>query len=334
MKNVLYIGNALSHKGRTITTIETLGKKLKEICSVKVASNKSNKVLRLLDMIFLVLRNPFKTDFVLIDTYSTTNFYYALIISQICRFFKLNYIPILHGGNLEHRLQNNPKLSRLIFNNAYKLVAPSNFLKTVFEKYNYEVIYIPNFIELKDYPFTDRPIEIIKLLWVRSFSSIYNPNLAISVLKDLLAKNYEASLTMIGPEVDGSLSLAKDYAKQHNLDVNFTGKLSKKEWIQLSGRSNIFINTTNLDNTPVSLIEAMALGLPIVSTNVGGIPYLISDKVDGLLVPKAHLKAMVDQIIYLVENDTMRIKTIQNARRKAEHFDWDNVKIRWLSVLQ
>ena len=74
MKNVLYIGNALSNSGKTITTIETLGENLKRICTVKTASKKTNKFLRLLDMVKLVLIETVKADYVLIDTYSTQTF--------------------------------------------------------------------------------------------------------------------------------------------------------------------------------------------------------------------------------------------------------------------
>ncbi len=231
MKNVLYIGNALSNKGKTSTVIDTLSENLKETCSIKVASSKTNKVLRLLDMMRLIVANKSNTDFVLIDTYSTTNFYYAFIISQLCRLYSLKYITILHGGNLENRLKNNSKLSHLIFNNAYELVAPSYFLKSVFETYGYkDVLYIPNSIELNDYECENRSINTIKLLWVRSFSSIYNPEQAVLVLEKLLEMNYDATLAMIGPDVDGSLTKVKDLARKKNLDVNFTGKLSKLEF--------------------------------------------------------------------------------------------------------
>ena len=284
MKNVLYIGNALSNKGKTSTTIESLSEYLKEICSIKIASKKSNKILRLLDMIKLVLVNRSETDFVLIDTYSTINFYYALIISQLCRLFHIKYVTTLHGGNLENRLKHSSKLSDLIFNNAYKLVAPSNFLKTIFESYGYkDVIFIPNCIEIVNYDFCNRSIDTIKLLWVRSFSSMYNPELAVLVLEKLLQKKHDAQLTMIGPDADGSSEKVQELAKSKQLKVNFTGKLSKPEWLELSKDSNVFINTTNLDNTPVSVIEAMALGLPVVSTNVGGLPFLITDNIEGLI---------------------------------------------------
>jgi len=334
MKNVLYIGNALSNKGNTSTVIDTLSEHLNEICNVKVASKKSNKLLRILDMIKLVLVNQSKTDIVLIDTYSTVNFYYALIISQLCRFFKLKYIPILHGGNLEYRLKHNPRLSKLIFSNALKLVAPSNFLMTVFNKYGFnEVTHIPNNVELYKYDFRNRDIDTIKILWLRSFSSIYNPEQAVLVLEKLLEMNYDATLTMIGPDVDGSLIKVKNLARDKKLNVEFTGKLSKPEWISYSKCFNVFINTTNFDNTPVSVIEAMALGLPVVSTNVGGIPYLVSDNTDGLLVPPKDVGAMANAIIKIKLDEDLKLKLVSNARTKVENFDWNIVRPQWETLL-
>lgn len=334
MKNLLYIGNALSNNGSTTTTIETLSEHLKEMYSVKVASKKSNKFLRLLDMISLVLVNRNKTDIVLIDTYSTINFYYAFIISQLCRIIGLKYITILHGGKLENRLKHSAKLSHLIFKNAYALVAPSNFLKTVFESYGYNHIkYIPNSITINNYDFTNRSIKKVKLLWVRSFSSIYNPELAILVLEKLIEKGYDAQLTMVGPEVDGSLNKVQNLANSKHLKVNFTGKLSKEEWIALSKDSNIFINTTNFDNTPVSVIEAMALGLPIVSTNVGGLPFLISDNEDGLLVDPRDVEAMTNAVVRLSSDEILRNNLVINARSKVENFAWEAVKPKWIALL-
>ena len=333
---ILYVGNIVSGHGKTATTVETLGALLQqEGFDVCLTSNKRNKLLRLLDMLWHVFKYRKQLEYVLIDTYSTTNFLYAYYVSQLCRRFKIKYIPILHGGNLEQRLQHSKAKSEAIFHHAYVNVSPSLFLKSVFEKYGYtNVQYIPNNVEIKDYPFTKRSKVEAKLLWVRSFAEIYHPQMAVRVLHQLQASGVEASLCMVGPEKDNSFAQTQALVKQLNVDVTFTGKLSKSDWISLSKDYDIFINTTNFDNTPVSLIEAMALGLPIVSTNVGGIPYLINDGKDGLLVTADNVAEMCAAIESLLNSPEMVEKLTQSARQKAKTFDWNVVKEQWKQLLE
>jgi glycosyltransferase involved in cell wall biosynthesis len=163
---------------------------------------------------------------------------------------------------------------------------------------------------------------------------MYNPIMAVKVLKFLKDAGLEAELCMVGPDSDGSQNQVKQLAKDLNIEVKFTGKLTKKEWIILSKDYTVFINTTNIDNTPVSVIEAMALGLPIVSTNVGGIPFLIENKKHGILVKKNDVDAMAEAILYLYNNSTQRDIMITNARELAETFDWHRVKMQWNEILQ
>ena len=138
---------------------------------------------------------------------------------------------------------------------------------------------------------------------------------------------------MIGPEVDGALVKIKQLARERNLSVNFTGKLPKEEWRAYSKTCNVFINTTNVDNTPVSVIEAMALGLPVVSTNVGGIPFLISDGVDGLLLEPQDVEAMANAIIRLKLDEELRKTLVANARAKVENFGWNVIRPKWETLL-
>ena len=336
MTTILYIGNNLKTDTSNVSSIQLLGSLLEmEGYTMYYASSQQNKVLRLLDMVYCFFKYRHKVDYVIIDTYSTYNFYFALVISQLCRLFKTPYLPNLNGGNLPVRLQKHPFLSSLIFKPAYLNVSPSPFLQQAFESQGYaNVIYIPNTIEIKHYAHAPKAYEGIKLLWVRSFSKIYNPSLAVYVLKSLQDNGYPAELCMVGPDSDGSLKTVKQLAKQLKVSVRFTGKLDKPVWRTLAKQYNIFINTTNFDNTPVSVIEAMALGLPVVSTNVGGMPYLIEDGKEGLLVNPDDVEAMTRAIIELYLNQDLVDALTSNARQKVEQFDWEVVKDLWFEVLR
>jgi glycosyltransferase involved in cell wall biosynthesis len=302
--------------------------------NVVYSSSQKNQARRLIAMLWSIFQFR-KFDCVLIDTYSTTNFWYAFATSQLCRCLQLKYIPILHGGNLASRLKNNPKICQMIFKHSFKNVSPSLFLIEQFKLKGYEnIVHIPNAVELENYPFLERKKAKPKLLWVRSFAKIYNPLMAVEVFASLKKKYPEATLCMVGPEKDGSLLDAKRKATDLNLDILFTGKLSKADWIITSQEYDIFINTTHFDNMPVSVIEAMSLGLAVVSTNVGGIPFLLEDQKDALLIPDNNVDKMVESIDKLIKNTDLFSIITASARIKAERFDWQGVKFKWSTILK
>lgn len=332
---ILYLGNQLSKHGFNKTTIETLSVLLQQSdFEVYCSSDKKHPFFRMFEMIKAVILYRNKVSYILIDTYSTAAFWYAFICSQIARFFKIRYIPILHGGNLPERLKKHPKISHLIFANAYQNVSPSDYLKQVFESNGFfNVVFIPNSIEIQNYNYKERAFFQPKLLWVRSFASIYNPKMAVAVLQQLQVNYPEATLTMVGPDKDGSLQITKDFADCNGVFVTFTGQLSKEAWLELAAEHDVFINTTHYDNTPVSLLEAMALGLPVVSTNVGGIPYLLTDKKNALLVPDQDVDQMTKAIVYLISDCEYGRLQVRNARNFVLHFDWNEVKQLWKQLL-
>ncbi|GGW78856.1 glycosyltransferase family 4 protein [Salegentibacter mishustinae] len=335
MKNLLYIGNVLELRGGAPTSIDRLAPLFrKEGFPVRTSSAKKNQLLRLAEMMTSIIRNKSWADVVLIDTYSTRNFWYAVLTAKLCSKLNLDYILLLHGGGLPERLKNIPKLSASLFKKAKLNIAPSLYLFEEFQLAGFKNIeYIPNSIFLKDYTFKARKNLKPKLLWVRAFAEIYNPMLAINVLEDLSKEYPDARLCMVGPQKDESYKECVSYAESNKLPVKFTGKLTKQEWTDLSKEYDIFLNTTNVDNTPVSLIEAMALGFPIISTNVGGIPYLVKDQETGLLVPPKNKLAILDAIKSLLENSNLAENLSRNARNQAKKFDWKIVKKEWKEVL-
>lgn len=333
-KSILYIGNNLTKKSKYNSTLTVLSNLFrKEGFTVYISSDKTNKFLRLISMLFSIVKYRNKVAYILIDTFSTTNFYYAFLTAQLARFFKIKYIPILHGGNLPYRISKSVRMSNLLFKNSFVNVAPSNYLKTEFERKGYIVKFIPNILEIENYPFKKRADLKPTLLWVRAFKEIYNPTMAIEVLF-LLKKEYpNAKLFMVGPFVDSSYEKCQKLVEKYQLQgaVEFTGVLPKEEWHKKSKEFDVFINTTNFDNTPISVMEAMALGLPVVTTNVGGISYLLENNTDALLVAKNNAKEMVNAIKNVVDGKHKALPL--KARQKVEKFDSPIVMNQWKEIL-
>ena len=285
-------------------------------------------------MIFIILKKRKQTDFILIDTYSGYAFYYTFLCSLICRVLYKKYIPILRGGDLPDRIKNYRILSNSIFNNSFLNISPSSYLKKKFELYGYKVTIIPNFIDIENYPFLIREDCKPKIFWVRSFHSVYNPKMAILVLYELLKSFPNSVLCMVGPDKDGSLADCKEIATKLGIinKIKFTGLLRKKEWVQLSTQYDLFINTTDYDNTPVSVLEAMALGFPIITTNAGGLSFFHEDGVDALMVEKNDINGMVKKILFLLSEKKYAQKLSKNSRKKAEKFGWKIIKKSWIKI--
>ncbi len=333
---VLYVGNILSKYGKTPTNIETLGPQLESLgYEVIYASDKRWKLTRLIHMVYLLLQRRAVIHRVLIDVYSTQSFWYAVVVGKLCRLLSLPYFTILHGGNLPERLEQNPHICKKLFGGAASIIAPSPYLKVKFEAKGFVVNHLPNNIPISGYDFQKRTEINCRLLYVRSFDEVYNPQMAIDVLAKLKHSFPDATLCMVGPDKDGSLKRCVDKAENLGLtdSVEFPGRLSKAEWHKLSRNFDIFINTTNFDNTPVSVIEAMALGLPVVSTNVGGIPYMLNNENDSLLVGKGDLDGMVEAVKRLVKDSVLTERLVVNARKKAEEYDWNVVSKKWVKIL-
>jgi L-malate glycosyltransferase len=335
-KKILYIGNKLAKHGFSLSSIETLGPLLEEEgFELLYASDQKNQALRLLAMLRSIFRNRKSIGVVLIDTYSSSAFYYAWASVQLCTVLKLKCIPILRGGNLPERMANSKKLTDQVFSNSLTNVIVSDYLKNCMEERNYKYTLIPNNINLRLYNFLHREKIAPRLLWVRAFHTVYNPQLAIRVLKKLSVHYPAITLTMVGPKKDESYELCKKLCTELEVNdkVTFTGKLSKEEWRLVSEKHDIFINTTNFDNLPISVLEAMALGMPVVSTNVGGVPYLINNGSNGLLVNPDSVDQMADAIITLLNDAQLTGTLSRNARLTSELYDWSNIRKKWNELL-
>ncbi|RYG36074.1 MAG: glycosyltransferase, partial [Chitinophagaceae bacterium] len=122
-------------------------------------------------------------------------------------------------------------------------------------------------------------------------------------------------------------------AASMSVNLNLTGKLTKEEWTALSLEYDVFINTTRFDNMPISVIEALALGMPVVSTDVGGIPFLLTNENTALLVKDGDDQAMITAVKRLLSTPELVIKLGENGRNLVNEFDFEHVKERWFHIL-
>jgi len=336
MKSLLYVGNKLSSYGFTPGVIETLGPLLEmEGYRVYYAGTCKNQAARLIEIIIKTVFFGQRVDYILIDTYSTNAFWYSYFTGLAARLTKTKYIPILHGGNLPLRLKKSKRACDSLFLNSYTNVAVSGYLSHEFKKAGYRNVTIPNSINISQYPFRLRKQPRPKLLWVRSFHRQYNPNMAADVLKELLKIYPEAELCMVGPDKDGSMEKFGNYVNTLGISdhVKIPGLLKKEEWIKLSQDYDFFINTTNVDNTPVSVIEAMALGLTVISTDPGGIPFLLTNDIDSVIVQRGDVCSMAAEIEELIKNPGKVGELSKAGRKKAEVFDHIQTIMQWRNLL-
>jgi glycosyltransferase involved in cell wall biosynthesis len=198
--------------------------------------------------------------------------------------------------------------------------------------YRDDILLISNPLEIKNYPFRLRIAFSPHLVWLRAFHNIYHPQMAPLVIANLCVSFPEITLTMVGPDKgDGALQKTQTVIEKLGLQKNIEiiRGIPKGEVPEYLERADIFINTTNVDNTPVSVLEAMICGLCVVSTNVGGIPYLLDDGRDALLVPPNNPKAMADAVLRILTEPGLAVRLSQNARKKAEQFDWSVILPQW-----
>ncbi len=327
-----FVGSMLGRNAGHITTqgqitADLFASEGYEVCCV---SSKVNRITRLAEIAVVLIKNHRRFDFVLLEVYSGLSLIIADVASVICKIFKLPVIMVLHGGNLPEYIEKHPRRTKRVLRRADCLVAPSSFLAKKIGDYGFEICVVPNVIELQSYLFRERRKLFPNLFWMRSFHPIYNPQMAIEVFAELRKNFPNATLTMAGVDKGLESELKKTVAESDlSAAVSFPGFLDAKQKAEAFSQADIFLNTNRIDNMPVAVVEACACGLPVVTTNVGGLPYLISQGENGLLVENENVREMVSAVESLLEDSDLAQRISRNGRILAERSAWENVLITW-----
>jgi glycosyltransferase involved in cell wall biosynthesis len=336
-KPVLMVGNFLSATHGVRGVCEELAARLPPLgWPVLTTSSEPRKAARVADMLRTAWRERGAYAVAQVDVYSGAAFVWAEAVCWTLRRAGKPYVLTLHGGNLPAFARRWPGRVRRLLASAEAVTAPSAYLREQLRPFRRDIKLQPNPLDIGRYEFRLRAAPQPRLVWLRAFHRMYNPALAPAVVARLAPEFPELTLTLTGPDKgDGSLQNVREVAERLGVAdrVTFAGAVEKRG---VGGRLNggdIFLNTTNVDNTPVSVLEAMACGLCVVSTNVGGLPYLLRDGEDALLVPRNDVGAMAAAVRRVLTEPGLGARLSSRARRKAEECDWGNVLPQWDELL-
>jgi glycosyltransferase involved in cell wall biosynthesis len=331
--HILIVGNLLSSTLGVRSVSEDLAARLASAgWTVITTSEKPGRLSRLIDMAMTVWRRRREYSVANVEVFSGLAFCWAEIVCFLLRLFGKPFILTLHGGNLPVFARRWPSRVRRLMQSARFITTPSRYLQEQMSVYRDDLILLPNPLNVEAYQFRHRRRPLPKLVWLRAFHRIYNPALAPQVIRQLAEDFPEIHLVMIGPDKgDGSAEEVRRLISKLGIShrIRQTGMISKTDVPDHLNRGDIFLNTTNVDNTPVSVLEAMACGLCIVSTNVGGIPYLLEHEHDALLVPPEDSQAMAAAVRRILTAPLIAEQLSYNARRKAEEYDWLAILPQW-----
>ncbi len=212
-----------------------------------------------------------------------------------------------------------------------KVVTPSGFLVDVFAKFGLKAQAIYNFVDTDRYRFRERnPLRPI-FLSNRNFEPLYNVSCTLRAFAIVQKQYPEAKIFVAG---DGSEraklhALAKELKLQN---IEFNGSVRPSEMPTFYEKADIYLNSPNIDNMPNSIIEAYSAGTPVISTNTGGIPYILEHEISGLLVDVDDHENLGREAIRLLADEDLAQKIITNGRDLTRKFSWTNSRSEWIKM--
>jgi len=241
----------------------------------------------------------------------------------------LRRVPVVvnyRGGGAESFLERQHGVVRPTLARAAALVVPSGFLAAVFAKHGFSARIVQNIVDLRAFTPADSPPSSPHVVVTRNLEAIYDNATALRAFATLRRRHPQARMTIAGegPERRSLEALCETLGIAAS--VRFTGRLDNTALPELYRSATVVVNPSTVDNMPVSLLEALACGVPIVSTNVGGIPFLVEHDVDALLVPAGDSDAMAQALLQITEEPAIALRLRQAGTVTARRYAWPAVR--------
>ena len=279
----------------------------------------------------LLLRELARADIVHVFSASYLSFLLAplpavLVAMLLRRPVVLNY----RSGEAPDHLRRSA-VARVTLARVDRNVVPSTFLQRVFGTFDLPAHVVPNIVDLDRFRFRARHRVAPKLVSTRNFEGLYNVACTLRAFRLVQDQYPEASLTLVGAgHCEPSLrALARDLSLRH---VTFVGRVQPADIWRHYADADIYVQTPDIDNMPSSILEAFSSGLPVVSTDAGGVPAIVTDEVTGLLAPVNDHLAIARQVLRLIRAPGLAARLSDAGREQCEQYTWSRVRSRWITV--
>ena len=255
----------------------------------------------------------------------------ALLVARLYgRRSILNY----RSGEAEDHLPNWPRTGVPTMRWADVIVVPSGYLVEVFARYGLRARFIYNIVELDRFKFRERNPPRPVFLVSRLHEPLYNVACVLRAFSTIQGRYPEARLTVaadgyLRPELE---RLAFEELKLRNTE--FIGFVPFERMPEMYNSADVYMTATNIDNMPSSITECMASGLPVVTTDAGGIPYIVTHEETCLMVGRDDPGAMARAAFRLMEEDGLAIRLTRRAREESRKFEWPAVRDEWVRLYQ
>lgn len=330
-KKILIITNYKPNLGGISLQVELLNKNLrKEKFKSKIFSTYGSLFYRIF-VLFKLLFRGIKYEIFHIHACSYLGFFPIVLGVTVGKILNKKIIVTYHGGDAELFFNKYPRFVHFFLTKTDSNIVLSGFLAKIFDKHKIPYIIIPNIIEISNNQFVKRNIINPNFISIRSLREIYNISCVLRAFSIVQKKYPSATLSLLG---DGPCrSELEKLAKELNLDnIKFLGKVDNEKIYKYLSQADIFLSSPIIDNQPVSILEAFNAGLLVVSSAVGGVPYIIEDGKTGLLFGSDNYNEMAEKMILAIENQEDSLKMVLNAKNEISKYSWEEIKEKLLQL--
>jgi glycosyltransferase involved in cell wall biosynthesis len=253
----------------------------------------------------------------------------AIVIAKLRgRAVVLNY----RGGEAEEFFAHAFASVKPSLKKADAVVVPSGFLGEIFGKRGFAARIVPNIVNLERFSAAPRSPAGPHILVARNLEKLYDNAGALRGFALIRQQHPDARMTIAGsgPEREALQALACELGIAEA--VTFAGRVENDAMPALYRSASLALNPSLADNMPISILEALASGVPVVSTNVGGVPFLVEDGKTALLVPAGDHAAMAAACLRLLADDGLRGRLAAAGQLLARDFEWSRVRGKLFAV--